>query len=131
MNTAWHFPIMIAASILVFLLIIRIVLSKSDYNNKRKQILVLAFIVVVVGMLFGKYGATYGLPWWIYYPVPMLATVILPPVVLKLNTSKTILYLVLSFLSAPFIHATFSFFLGWTEYMPFWRIPFIGDLIGS
>ena len=129
MNTEWHFPIMIIASLLIFFLIIRIVLSKSDFNIKRNQIFILALIVVVFGMLFGKYGATYKLPWWIYYPVPMLITVLLPPIVLKLNSRKTIIYLVLSFLSAPFIHVAFSFFLGWTEYMPFWKVPFIGDLI--
>jgi hypothetical protein len=62
-------------------------------------------------------------------PIPMLMTVILPPVILKFRAQKIIYYLVLSFLSAPFIHAFFSFLLGWTEYMPFWKIPFIGDLI--
>jgi hypothetical protein len=129
MNTEWHFPIMILASLLIFFLIIRVVLSKNDFKVKRNQIFILALVVVVVGMLIGKYGATYGLPWWLYYPIPMLITVILPPVVLKLNTQKTIIYLVLSFLSAPFIHAVFSFLLGWTEYMPFWEIPFVGDLI--
>ena len=129
MNTAWHFPIMILASLLIFFVIIRLVLSKNDCKIKRNQIYKLALVVVVLGMLFGKYGATYGLPWWLYYPIPMLITVILPPVVLKLNTQKTIIYLVLSFLSAPFIHVTFSFLLGWTEYMPFWEIPFVGDLI--
>ena len=129
MNTDWHFPIMIVASLLTFFLIIRIILSKQDFKIKRSQILLLALVVVVFGMLFGKYGATYGLPWWLYYPIPMLLTVIMPPIFLKLNTQKTIIYLILSFLSAPFIHFIFSFFLGWTEYMPFWKIPFIGNLI--
>lgn len=129
MNTDWHFPIMIVASLLTFFLIIRIILSKQDFKINRSQILLLALVVVVFGMLFGKYGATYELPWWLYYPIPMLLTVILPPIVLRLNTQKTIIYLILSFLSAPFIHFIFSFFLGWTEYMPFWKIPFIGNLI--
>lgn len=128
MNTEWHFPIMIVASLLIFFVIIRFVLSKTDFNEKRKQIFLLAIIVVVFGMLFGKYGATYQLPWWLYYPIPMLITVLLPPLILKLNTRKTAIYLVLSFLSVPFIHFIFSFFLGWTEYMPFWKIPFIGTL---
>jgi hypothetical protein len=128
MNTEWHFPIMIVASLLIFILIIRIVFSKNDFKIKRNQIYFLSLIVVVFGMLFGKYGATYKLPWWLYYPIPMLITVIVPPIVLKLNIQKTIVYLVLSFLSAPFIHTIFSFFLGWTEYMPFWKIPFIGNL---
>lgn len=128
MNTGWHFPIMIAASLLIFFLIIRMVLSVSDFRIKRIPVFLLALIVVIFGMLFGKYGASYGLPWWVYYPVPMLVTLLLPPIILKLNTRQTIIYLVLSFLSAPFIHFIFSFFLGWTEYMPFWKIPFIGNL---
>ena len=129
MNTSWHFPIMILASLLIFFLIIRIILSKKEFITKRKQIFILSLIVVVLGMLFGKYGAVYGLPWWIYYPIPMLATLILPLFVLKLNASKTVIYLALSFLSAPFIHFFFSFFFGWTEYMPFCKIPFIGYLM--
>lgn len=128
MNTEWHFPIMIIASIAIFFLIIRLVVPKNDFKLKRNQIFLLSFIVVVFGMLFGKYGATYGLPWWLYYPIPMLITVLLPPLVLRLNRQKVITYLVLSFISAPLIHALFSFFVGWTEYMPFWKIPFIGAL---
>jgi hypothetical protein len=128
MNTDWHFPIMIVASLLIFLLIIRILLTKNEFVAKRKQVLILSLIVVVLGMTFGKYGAIYGLPWWIYYPIPMLLTVMLPPIILRLNKLKTINYLILSFLSAPFIHFLFSFFLGWTEYMPFLKIPFIGTI---
>ena len=127
MNTEWHFPIMILASILIFFVIMRIVLSKNNFIEKRKLISILALIVVVFGMLFGKYGATYRLPWWVYYPIPMLLTVLLPPIVLKFDNKKIVAYLFLSLLSAPFIHFIFSFFLGWTEYMPFWKIPFIGN----
>ena len=127
MNTSWHFPVMIETSLLIFFVIVRLVLTKADFMEKRIQILFLSVIVVVFGMLIGKYGAIFGLPWWLYYPVPMLITVILPPVLLKLNAKRTVLYLILSFLSAPFIHVTFSFILGWTEYMPFWKIPFIGS----
>jgi hypothetical protein len=128
MNTEWHFPIMILASILIFFVIMRIVLSKNDFNEKRWVIFILALIVVVFGMLFGKYGVTYRLPWWVYYPIPMLLTVLLPPIVLKFDKKKIVAYLFLSFLSAPFIHFIFSFFMGWTEYMPFWKIPFISNL---
>jgi hypothetical protein len=88
---------MIVASLLIFLLLIRLVLSKENFYLKRKQIIVLAMVVVVFGMLLGKYGATYNLPWWLYYPIPMLITVMLPPLILKLKTQKTIVYLLLSF----------------------------------
>ncbi|WP_297693292.1 hypothetical protein [uncultured Eudoraea sp.] len=127
-NTAWHFPLMILASLLLFLFIIRIVIGKTRFKEQFRLVLLLSFLLVVLGMLFGKYGAQWGLPWWIYYPIPMLMTLLLPPILLKLNTKRTIIYLFLSFLSAPFIHTFFSFFLGWTEYMPFWDIPYLGDL---
>jgi hypothetical protein len=129
MTTEWHFPIMIAASLLIFCLIVRLVIPKAIFHAQRNKIAVLATIVVVFGMLFGKYGATMNLPWWLYYPIPMFATLLLPPVVLKFNARQTIIYIIFSFISAPFIHAFFSFFLGWTEYMPFWKIPFVGDLL--
>ena len=128
MNTAWHFPIMILASLILFYFIIRIAIGKKKFKDKIKSIIILSLFVVIIGMLFGKYGAQMGLNWWIYYPVPMLMTVFLPPIILKMDVRKTLLYLFLSFLSAPIIHVAFSFFLGWSEYMPFWDIPFIGDI---
>ena len=129
MGTAWHFPFMILASLLVFCLMLKLILSKDEFIAKRGQIGLLALVVVVFGMLFGKYGVAFGLPWWLYYPIPMLITVLLPPFILKLDSRKTVVYLLLSFLSAPFIHFLFSFFLGWTEYMPFWKIPSASSLL--
>ena len=127
-NTGWHFPIMILASFVLFYLVIRIVIGKREFREKIKFIFILSLLVVVIGMLFGKYGAQMGLKWWVYYPVPMLMNVLLPPIILKMNLRKTALYLFLSFLSAPIIHTLFSFFLDWSEYMPFWDIPFIGEM---
>lgn len=128
-STHWHFPIMILASLGVFVALLRIIMSKAQFMVSLKKIIFLSLVVVVLGMLFGKYGAMFGLPWWIYYPVPMMTTVLLPPLALHLNTRETVSYLILSFLSAPFIHAFFSLFFGWTEYMPFWKLPFIGNLL--
>jgi len=127
-STIWHFPIMILFSIIIFFVIIRIVIGKQNFIEKRTSIVLLSFLVVVIGMLFGKYGQQWGLKWWIYYPVPMLMTVLLPPLILKMDFKKTIVYLFLSFLSAPFIHFLFSFFIGWTEYIPFWNIPYLNTL---
>ena len=128
MNAIWHFVFMILASFILFFIVIRIVLGKDEFISKRFLIILLSVIVVIAGMLFGKFGANWGLPWWIYYPIPMLMNVLLPPVVLKMNTKKTILYLILAILSAPFIHIFFSFFLDWNEYMPFWNIPYIKNV---
>ncbi len=127
-NTNWHFLVMIIASLILFFLVIRIVIGKKEFSMKINSIFFLSILVVIVGMLFGKYGAQTGLKWWIYYPLPLLMNVLLPPIVLKMKLIKTVFYLFLSFLSAPIIHAFFSFFIGWNEYMPFWNIPFIGDM---
>ena len=128
MNATWHFLIMVLFSFLLFFIVIRIVIEKNEFAKRKTSIVVLAAVIVIAGMLFGKFGANWGFPWWIYYPVPMLMNVLLPPVVLKMNTSRTILYLILAILSAPFIHICFSFLLGWNEYMPFWNIPYLKDI---
>ena len=128
-NTTWHFPVMILASFLIFFVVILVVLGRAEFKHKICQTFLLSLVCVVIGMLFGKYGAGWELPWWIYYPIPMLMNVFLPPFILKLNTKKTLVYLLLSFLSAPFIHFFFSFFFNWTEYMPFWKIPYIMTLV--
>lgn len=129
MNTVWHFPIMIFASFILFFAVIFIVIGKQSFIAAKSKILILSLICVVAGMLFGKYGANWGLPWWIYYPVPMLMNVLLPPVVLKMKKKQLFIYLLLSFMSAPFVHAFFSFFLNWQEYMPFWKIPSLHSLM--
>jgi hypothetical protein len=124
-----HFTMMVIGSLILFFVVIRVVLGKQKFIRNTYPIILLSVLVVVVGMLFGKYGANYGLKWWIYYPVPMLMNVLLPPFVLKMNLKKTFLYLLLSFLSAPVIHIFFSFFFGWTEYMPFWNVPYLKTMI--
>ena len=121
-STNWHFPIMIFASFIVFFLVIRIAVGKQMFFEKKYSIILLAIIIVILGMLFGKYGANWGFKWWIYYTIPMLLNVFLPPIVLKMNFKRTLRYLVLSFLSAPLIHVFFSLCFGWDEYMPFWKI---------
>jgi hypothetical protein len=121
-NADWHFPIMIIASLIVFITIVRIVLPGEAFSSKKLTIFWLSFVVVVMGMLLARYAAQWNVPWWIYYPVPMLLTVFLPPLILRLDKRRTLAYLILSFVSAPIIHVFFSLVLGWPEYLPFWRI---------
>ena len=85
--------------------------------------LIAALIISVIGILFAKYGANFGLPWWIYYTVPMLATVFGPPLVFRFALWRALLYVLLAFVTAPLIHAAFFYALGWGDYMPFLRLP--------
>ncbi len=122
MNPMWHFPFMILASFVLFFIVLRLVLSAEEFSQKKKTIFYLSLVVIIMGMLIGKYGAQWGFRWWIYYPIPMLMNLFLPPYFLKMNVKKTVAYLIFSFLSAPLIHVLFSLLLGWTEYMPFWIV---------
>lgn len=82
-----------------------------------------ALLISVLGVLFGKYGENFGLPWWIYYTVPMLATVLIPPLAFRFALWRAVLYVLLAFGTAPLIHATFFYALGWGEFMPFVALP--------
>ncbi|NJN44765.1 MAG: hypothetical protein HC806_08640 [Anaerolineae bacterium] len=81
-------------------------------------------------MVFAKVGQNAGWHWWIYYPVPMLLTVLLPPLYFKMSRREVPEYLLLSFLSAPLVHLFFSFFVGWKDYMPFLEVPSLWELMG-
>lgn len=84
--------------------------------------LMVAGAISVGGILVGKYGANFGLPWYIYYTAPMLATILVPPIVYHLDLLRAALYIVLAFISAPAIHFVFVKLTGWSDYMPFLKI---------
>lgn len=102
-ESEWHFVVMIGASFIVFIYVIRFCLTKQQFTQKFSRIILLAFVIAVGGMFLGKFGANLGLPWWIYYPIPMMMTVFIPPVTLAMTARQTGAYLVLSLFSAPFI----------------------------
>jgi hypothetical protein len=125
----FRFSIFILVSLAVFFFILRFVMRHRVKRASLPAIAVVSAIVVVGGMIFAKFGNNAGLPWWIYYTVPALVTLLLPPIAFKLSGQELWSYLLLAFLSSPIIHALFSFFLGWHEYMPFLRIPSLKSLI--
>ncbi|MGH7567037.1 MAG: hypothetical protein ACREK2_09430 [Gemmatimonadota bacterium] len=124
-----RFLVMIATSLVVFVGMIRLVLRGRASEFPIARVVLLGLVVVVGGMLYGYHGARSDWPWWVFYPPPMLLTVFAPPIVLGMRGGETALYLVLSFLSAPLIHATFALFLGWDEYMPFLPVPSLAEIL--
>jgi hypothetical protein len=111
------------ASFLVVVALLAFVLRRRPTAFPAGTVILLAAIVGPLGVLLARFGANIGLPWWIYYTLPMLATVALPPLALRMKARETITYLVLAFLSAPAIHFAFAATLGWREYMPFLPWP--------
>jgi hypothetical protein len=129
MGPTIHFVVFILASILAFLWLIRFSLRHRETRPDVGRVIAVTGIVVIGGMLFAKYGNNIGLPWWIYYTVPALATLLLPPIAFRMKASEATLYVLLAFLSSPVIHVTFSLLFGWKEYMPFIAVPSLRELL--
>ncbi len=125
-----RFAVFILVSFAVFVFVLRLVLRRPASKPKWSRILLIAMIVVPGGMLFARWGAFAGLDWWIYYPVPALVTLLVPPFAFRMARIEAVEYLVLALLMAPAIHTAFSLFLGWKEYMPFLAVPSLFDLLG-
>jgi peptidoglycan/LPS O-acetylase OafA/YrhL len=128
---AWiRFPVFVGVSYVVFALVLSLVLRRRDRAGLVRHILGIAVVMVVGGMVFAKMGQNAGWPWELYYTVPALLTLFLPPLYFRMSAREVPDYLALSFLSAPFIHLLFSFFLGWKDYMPSVEVPSLWELIG-
>ena len=130
MESFIRFPIFIIASYILFGVILSFVLRRRDHTALLARVFGLGLIVIVGGMVFAKFGQNTGWPWWIYYTIPMLLTVLLPPLYFKMSRRELPEYLLLSFLSAPLLHLLFSLFIGWKDYMPFLEVPSLWELFG-
>lgn len=119
----FRFTVFILVSLVAFWLILWFAMRRRVSRPSFLSLCWVAAVVVIGGMLFAKFGQNAGLPWWIYYTVPALITLALPPLVFRLSKQELWQYLLLAFLSSPVIHILFSLLLDWHEYMPFIRIP--------
>ena len=128
MTEGQRFPIFVLVSLVVFFAILRFVTRKRPARPNGMILVLVAAAVVVGGMVFARFGQNAGWPWWVYYTVPAMATLLAPPVVLRFSGRELWQYLVLAALSSPVIHVLFSLLLGWHEYMPFMRVPSLGEI---
>ncbi|MGK5032974.1 hypothetical protein [Janthinobacterium sp. MDT1-19] len=123
-----RFVVFIAVSLVVFIGILRWTLRARPVTQKASLTGSIAFVIVVVGMCFAKFGAIAGFPWPLYYGVPAVVTLELPSLALRMQGSEFAWYVLLAFASSPAIHAVFSFFVGRHEYLPVWHIPSLLDM---
>ncbi|MCE9628065.1 MAG: hypothetical protein K8R56_09125 [Candidatus Eisenbacteria bacterium] len=128
-DPTFRFGCMIAASCLVFMGTVWLVLRRREQGPELFPLLMVAAVVVAGGMSFARWGQNTGLPWGLYYTIPAALTWCVPPFVWRMRRGETVRYLVLSVLSAPAIHVTFALVLGWKEYMPFLPVPSLAELL--
>jgi hypothetical protein len=130
MNDTSRFAVFMAVAAAVFIGVLRFVMRKRANRPNASVLLLTTFVVVVVGMLFARYGYIFFRPpWWIYYGVPASVTFLLPPSILRMRRDEILQYVPVAVLMAPAIHVFFSLLVGWHDYMPFpFYIPSIFEL---
>jgi hypothetical protein len=117
-------------TLIVFVGILLLVTRRRSARPSAMTIGLISVVVVIGGMLFAKLGNNAGWPVWIYYAVPALVTLVLPPIALRMVPRTELWqYLVLAFASSPAIHVAFSLFIGWHDYLPFFYVPSIKQLL--
>jgi hypothetical protein len=128
MNEIEKFIVYMLFALIVFVLVLLFTLRKRP-KQPVFRIVFLSFIAVVGGMTFARITYGKGVPWWIFYGIPALITFVLPPIVLRMTKRELIFYIPIILLMSPAIHAFFSFFFGWHDYMPLFYVPWWHDLI--
>ena len=128
-SDALHFAVFILTSFAAFLLLLKLIFRKRPAQPSLVSLVWVSAVVVVGGMLFAKVAANAGLPTWVYYGIPAATTVFLPPVVFGMRRSEVAAYICAAGLMPAVIHVSFSFILGWKEYLPFWAVPSLRELL--
>ena len=98
-----RFVVFMTALLLIFVELLKFTIRKRKTKPSLPTTVAIAFVVVVLGMLF----------------VPALTTILLPPFSLRMSRHEILQYLPLAWLTAPVIQVLFSLLLGWHDYMPF------------
>ena len=123
-----HFAVFVLVSFFAFLMLLKLVLAKRPTRPTLASLSWVSAVVVVAGMVFAKVAANSGLAPWVYYGLPAMATLLLPPIVFGMRRGEIAAYLCAASLMPAVIHVAFSLFLGWKEYLPFWAVPSLGEL---
>ena len=76
------------ASLFAFSGILRFVVRRREKKPSFNLMVAVALFVIVGGMYFTRWGQNFNLPCWVYYTVPMLATVVVVPLVLRLRGTE-------------------------------------------
>jgi hypothetical protein len=81
-----------------------------------------ALLVAVPMVMLGRVGYHFGWPSWVYYPITLPVALLVPKYAFRLRWVEWGIYVVLATVTGAATHVVFSLFLGYGNYMPFWRI---------
>lgn len=103
-----RFAVFTMVAFVVFVSVLRLAFRKR-VPPAWTRILMTALFVVFGGMLFARWTYAPGVPWWIFYGVPTLATFFMPPMVFRMSRVETCSYMAMAVVMAPAIHVFFRF----------------------
>ena len=92
----FRFVVFIGVSLAAFILVLYWSLRRRTIQPSRWRIAIVSVFVVVVGMVFAKVGANAGLSPLIYYGVPALTTLALPPMAFRMSALEYAQYAILA-----------------------------------
>jgi hypothetical protein len=122
-----NFLVYMLVAVIVFISVLVFVI-RARSRRPTLKILFLALVCTVGGMIFARLTYGKGMPWYIFYGLPVLLTFFLPPLILGMSKRELLVYIFLALIMAPAIHVFFSLFIGWHDYMPLFYVPSLHEL---
>ena len=111
------------------IMLTKILANKLNISKQKEvnQLLLITWSIgssiVLVGL--GIIGLYAKLPPYIYYPLPTVIALILPKYIFDLSWKEEGIYILLGTLIGLTTHILFSLFVGYNNYLPFWKIDSI------
>ncbi|MBA7645570.1 hypothetical protein ES703_53328 [subsurface metagenome] len=126
----WNGPLLsiLAATVGLFVGFV-VAFRKTNRWSKSGIVAVWAFGISVVTVVMGIVLLKIGLPPWIYFPLPVIVSLVAPWLIFRPSWKAYIVFLCVSMIMSPLTHFLWSFFLDYHNYLPFWEIPSLWDLL--
>jgi len=86
-----------------------------------------AFAIAIVTVGMGIILLKAGLPPWVYFPLPVLVSMVSPWLIFHPNWKAYLVFLGISMIMSPLTHILWSLILDYHNYLPFWEIPSVWD----
>ena len=115
-----------ALGMVIALLVAKRIASRLGVASRRRVsgwlLIAVAVLVAVPLVMLGRIGFHVGWPGWIYYPITLPLALLVPKYAFGLRWPEWVIYVVAAIATGAATHVLFSLFVGYGNYMPFWRI---------
>jgi ABC-type enterochelin transport system permease subunit len=115
-----------ASGMFIAVLVTKRIASRLGVASKERVrwwlLVAVAVLVAVPMVMLGRVGFHLGWPGWVYYTITLPLAMIVPKVAFGFRWLEWAVYVVVATATGATTHVVFSLFIGYGNYMPFWRI---------